>query len=89
METAIGKVTHYYSHLGVAVLQLDDRLKIGETIHILGHTTDFVQRVTSMEIEHHHVTAAGPGDNVALRVGEAVRVHDTVYRVTDEVPEPG
>lgn len=85
MESAIGMVTHYYSHLNVAVLQLTERLKIGETIHILGHTTDVVQKVSSMEVNHHRVVVVEPGDNVALKVVEPVREHDTIYRVTKEV----
>ena len=84
MEVEIGKVTHYYSHLNVAVLQLTDDLKAGEYVHIFGHTTDFVQRVSSLEIEHHHVTSVRAGDDVALKVVEPVRVHDVVYRVTEE-----
>lgn len=88
MEIEIGKVTHYYSHLNVAVLQLTDPLKVGEMVHFLGHTTDFLQRVTSMEINHHHVAAVNPGDNVALKVIEPVREHDVIYRVTEEVVEP-
>jgi putative protease len=85
MEAKIGIVTHYYSHLNVAVLQLTDRLKLGETVHIFGHTTDFTQKVTSMEVDHHRVVVVEPGDNVALKVFEPVRVHDTVYRVTKDV----
>jgi translation elongation factor EF-1alpha len=88
MKIEIGKVMHYYSHLGVAVLQLMDHLKVGETIHFLGHTTDFIQRVNSMEIDHHHVVAVNPGDNVALKVIEPVREHDVIYRVTEEALEP-
>jgi putative protease len=88
MEVEIGKVTHYYSHLNVAVLELTDHLEVGETVHFLGHTTDFVQRVTSMEIDHHHVVEVNPGDNVALKVIEPVREHDVIYRVTEESVEP-
>ena len=88
METEIGKVTHYYSHLDVAVLQLTDRLKVGETIHILGHTTDFIQKVVSMEVDYHRVVVVEPGDNVALKVIEPVRVHDAIYRVVEEALEP-
>jgi putative protease len=61
---------------------------VGETIHFLGHTTDFIQRVNSMEIDHHHVVAVKPGDNVALRVIEPVREHDIIYRVIQEALEP-
>ena len=85
MEAQIGKITHYYSHLNVAVLELTDRLKVGETIHVFGHTTDFVQKVTSMEVDHHRVVVVEPGDNVALKVVEPVRVHDVIYRVTKDV----
>jgi hypothetical protein len=85
MEAQIGRVTHYYGHLNVAVLQLTDRLKVGETIHILGHTTDFIQKVTSMEVDHHRVVVVEPGEDVALKVVEPVHVHDTIYRVTKDV----
>jgi hypothetical protein len=85
MEAQIGTVTHYYSHLNVAVLQLTDRLKLGGTIHVFGHITDFTQKVTSMEVDHHRVVVVEPGDNVALKVNEPVRVHDTIYRVTKDV----
>jgi hypothetical protein len=85
MEMEIGKVTHYYSHLNVAVLQLTDGLKVGETVHILGHTTDFIQKVTSMEVNHHRVVLVEPGQDVALKVVEPVHVHDTIYRVMKDV----
>lgn len=85
MEAPIGTVTHYYSHLNVAVLQLNERLKVGETIHVYGHTTDFTQKVASMEVEHHRVVVVEPGDNVALKVVEPVREHDKIYRVTKDV----
>jgi putative protease len=85
METAIGIVTHYYSHLNVAVLQLTDRLKVGETIHICGHATDFTQTVASMEVNHHRVVVVEPGEDVAVKVVEPVHVHDKIYRVTKDV----
>jgi putative protease len=88
MEVEIGRVTHYYSHLSVAVLDLTDHLRVGETVHFLGHTTDFIQRVNSMEINHHHVVAVNTGDNIALKVIEPVREHDVVYRITEEILEP-
>ncbi len=84
MELEIGRVTHYYNHLGVAVLKLDEGIKTGDLIHILGHSTDFTQRVTSMEVEHHTVVWVKPGDDVALKVIEPVHEHDIVYRITEE-----
>ncbi|NUQ85515.1 MAG: translation elongation factor-like protein [Anaerolineales bacterium] len=88
MEIEIGRVTHYYNHIGVAVLKLDEALKLGDKIHILGHTTDFEQRVGSLEVEHHSVVWVKPGDDVALKVIEPVREHDVVYRVVEEAFEP-
>jgi len=83
MEIRIGKVTHYYNQIGVAVLELDDELKIGDKVVFLGHTTDFTQEVTSMEIEHHKILSGGPGMEVALKVDEPVRKGDEVLRVLE------
>ncbi|MGE5252222.1 MAG: hypothetical protein ACM3QS_18620 [Bacteroidota bacterium] len=84
MELEIGKVTHYYSHLRVAVLELSAGLKLGDKIHIVGHSTDFTETVNSMEIDHGRVLEVQPGDNVAIRVIEPVHVHDLVLRVVEE-----
>lgn len=81
-EVAIGVVTHYYSHLGVAVIQLNrGELKSGDTIHIKGHTTDFSQRIDSMEYEHHHIDQAKTGQSFGLKVMDHAREHDIVYLV--------
>lgn len=81
-EERIGVVTHYYTHLSVAVVQLDaGTLRVGDTIHIKGHTSDFTQKVESMEIEHVHVSEARPGQSFGLKVVEHAREHDGVYRV--------
>lgn len=87
MEVEIGKVVHYYNHLGVAVLELVEGLKLGDKIHVFGHATDFTQRVTSMEVEHHPVLWVKPGDHLAVRVIQPVHVHDVVYRVVEEEME--
>ena len=81
METIIGRVTHFYNRIGVAVLSLTDILKIGDQVLIQGRSTDFFQEVTSMEIEHQKVTSAGPGDEVALKVDEHVRQGDLIYKI--------
>lgn len=78
--SAIGTVTHYFSHLSVAALSLRAPLSVGERIHIRGHTTDLVQTVESMEIEHERVERANPGDDVAIKVADHVREHDLVFR---------
>jgi len=82
METQIGQVTHFYNGISVAVLSLTDTLEVGDKIHILGHTTDFTQNVTSMEIDHTKVSSVGPGDDVALKVNEPVRVGDTILKIS-------
>jgi putative protease len=84
METLIGKVTHYYNRIGVAVVDLSAELKIGDTVLILGHTTDFSQEITSLEIEHKKILSAGPGSEVALKVDEEVRRGDLIYRIEAE-----
>jgi len=81
-EEAVGTVTHYYSHLGVAIVQINNgTLKTGDSIHIQGHTTNFTQPVESMELEHQHIFQAATGQIVGLRVKDEARVHDIVYLI--------
>ena len=81
-EEAIGIVTHYYSHLGVGVVQVNKgSLKTGDTIRVKGHSTDFTQTVESMEYEHRHTDQAGAGQSVGLKVIGHVREHDIVFLV--------
>lgn len=83
MEKQIGKITHFYNQIGVAVLALDEGLKTGDVVHIVGHTTDLIQRVESMEVDHHKVEAVGPGADVALAVVGRVRPGDAIYKVEE------
>jgi len=81
-ERPVGIVTHYYSHLSVAVVKLDqDPLQAGDMIHIKGHTTDFQQRAESMQIEHESIQKAEIGQEFGLMVSDHVREHDIVYKV--------
>jgi len=81
-EEALGVVTHYYSHLGVAVVQLNKgTLRSGSKIHVKGQTTDLTQKVESMEYEHQHVNEASAGQCVGLKVNDHVREHDILYQV--------
>jgi hypothetical protein len=78
----IGVVTHYYSHLSVATLRLESgTLRVGDVIHIRGYTTDFSQRVESLEVNHALATEVGPNDDFGLKVIGHVREHDVVYKV--------
>ena len=84
MELEIGHVTHFFNKINVAVLSIKDELKVDDTIHILGHTTDFTQKVTSLQIEHEDVDSVKPGDDFAMKVIEPVREQDVVYKVVEE-----
>ncbi len=80
-EKLIGKVTHYFGKIGVAVIELEDTLKVGDTIRIVGGETDFTQTVESMEIEHQKIQEAKTGDKVGLKVEQKVREGYKVYKV--------
>jgi putative protease len=80
-EKEIGKITHYYGNLGVGIIELSDSLKVGDTIHIKGHSEDFTQNVDSLQIEHTFVTEAKAGDVVGLKVAQKVHPHDAVFTV--------
>ena len=82
--TQIGQVTHYFDHLNVAELTLIEPLHVGDTIHILGHSTDFKQEVTSLQIEQQDVNEAKPGDDVGMKVIQKVHPNDKVFKLMDE-----
>ena len=78
----IGVVMHYYGNVSVAVIKLESgTLRIGDNIHIRGHTSDFGQRVESLQIGHAPVSEVGPQDDFGMKVVAQVREHDVVYRV--------
>ena len=81
MEVEIGEVTHYFGNLKVAVLEIDAEIKLGDEIHIKGATTDFVQKVASIQVDHKEVETAGPGADVAMSVDGRVREGDAVFKV--------
>ncbi|HIC94997.1 TPA: translation elongation factor-like protein [Candidatus Bipolaricaulota bacterium] len=80
-EIEIGKVTHYFSRIGVGAITLSGELKLGDKIRIRGATTDFEQLVESMQIEGKPVERAGAGDSVGLKVKDRVREGDVVYKL--------
>lgn len=83
-EEEIGRVTHYFTKLGVGVVEITKgTLSVGDTIHIKGHTTDLTQEIESMQIEHETVQSAKAGQSIGLRVKEHVREHDVVYKVLE------
>ena len=80
-ERKIGTVTHYFGRIGAAAVALTEPLRIGDQIHVKGHTTDVTMTVDHMQIEHKDVSEAKPGDDVALHVAGKVREHDEVLKV--------
>jgi putative protease len=80
----IGKVTHFFGHVSVAVLALSGKISVGDTLHFMGHSTDFKQLVDSMQIEHKDVKSAKKGDDVAVKVNQRVHENDKVFRLTAE-----
>jgi hypothetical protein len=81
-EEEIGQVDDYFSHVGVAGIVLTGPLRVGDTIHVRGHTTDFQQVVDSMQVEHESVNEAGPGQSIGIKVSDRCRNGDHVYKVT-------
>jgi GTPase len=78
-EKKIGNVTHYYTDLNVATVMITDgELHLGDMIHVEGHTSDFLQKIGSMELDHHSVEVAKPGDIVGIATDKYAREHDIV-----------
>jgi len=81
-EGKIGFVSNYFSKISVAAVEITDgTVAVGDTLHFLGHTTDFEVTVHSMQIEHKFVTEAKKGDGVGVKVPEKVREGDKVYKI--------
>ena len=77
----IGTVTHFFDKVSVAVIELSAGLKVGDKIQIKGTTTDFTQKVASMQVEHEKLDKAKKGDAIGLKVKERVRPNDKVFLV--------
>ncbi|MCX6821058.1 MAG: hypothetical protein NT016_03850 [Candidatus Aenigmarchaeota archaeon] len=77
----VGKVSHYFTNIGVAVIDLEAPLNAGDLIKIEGATTDILQTVESMQVEHKQMSAAGKGDSVGMKVKDRVRGGDNVYKL--------
>ncbi|MBD3158423.1 MAG: translation elongation factor-like protein [Candidatus Lokiarchaeota archaeon] len=81
MERKIGEVTHYFTNIDVAAIELEDELNVGDTIRIKGHTTDFEQKIDSMEVDRDPIETGKPGQEIAIKVKNRVREHDEVFLV--------
>ena len=83
-EKKVGVVIKFFGKISVAAIRLtDDALKVGDTIHIKGHTTDLTQTVGSMQIENQSVEEAAPGADIGIKIDDRVRENDVVYKVIE------
>ena len=82
-EELIGTITHYFAKPEVGVVKLSGAIALGDVLHFRGHTTDFQQKLSSMQVDHASVETAAAGSEVALKVDGRVRRGDEVFRVTD------
>lgn len=76
----IGKVTHYFDQIGVAVVSITKPIAKGDTLHFKGSKTDFTQDVASMQIDHKDVESVKPGEDFGLKVDQAVFEGDEVFK---------
>ena len=77
----VGKVSHYFTNIGVAVIDLEAPLNAGDLIKVEGATTDLLQTVESMQVEHKQVAAGKKGDAVGMKMKDRVRGGDNVYKI--------
>jgi translation initiation factor IF-2 len=84
-ESKIGEVVKFFAKPSVAAIVITaDGLKVGDTIRIKGHTTDFSQTVESMQIDNQAVTEAKVGDDVGIKVSDRARPGDVAYKVSGD-----
>lgn len=81
-EVELGRVTHYFGRIGVAAIEItQDTLRVGDTIHVKGHTSDFLQKIDSIQIDGQSVPEATVGQSIGIKVIGHAREHDAVYKV--------
>jgi len=84
VPSRIGVVTHYYPHVNAGVVYVEvGELRVGDTIHVRGHTTDYYQQVDRLELDHQPVKVARAGQSVGVHVSQRVREGDAVMKVSE------
>lgn len=85
VEEKIGIVEHFFTNVNVAAIRITSgELKLGDTIHFVGSTTDFEQKIDSMQIDRKPVEMVKSGDDVGIKVKDRVREQDIVYKISEE-----
>ncbi len=82
-EEMVGTVSDFFAHPVVAGIELTGTLKVGDRVHIKGHTTDLEFTIGSIQIDNASVSEAKSGDSVGVKVSDRVRSGDHIYLVTD------
>jgi len=82
-EKLIGKIVHYYTNIGVGIVELADKLNVGDKIHVKGASTDFEQTIDSMQVEHQNVETAKAGESIGVKMNEKIRENDEVFKVIE------
>lgn len=80
-DIKIGKITHYFDRIGVAVVELLGPLTSGDTIRVAGHDSEFTQTVASIQVEHQDIKSADKGDTVGLKLDQPAKEGDEIYKV--------
>jgi len=85
VEKKIGIIEHFFTHISVAAIKITNgELAVGDTIHVVGATTDFTQTIDSMQIDKNSVQQVKQGDEVGIKMKNRVREHDVIYKITEE-----
>ena len=77
----VGKITHYFDKIGVAVVELVGDLAVGDTIKVSGHGREFSQVIASMQIEHENIQTAKKGQTIGLQIEQEAKENDEVYKM--------
>ncbi len=77
-EKKLGVITHYFDHLKVGIIKVSSPIKVGDKVYIKGHTTDFKQEITEIQLEHESIETAKKGQEVGIKVKKIVREGDQV-----------
>jgi len=80
-DTKIGQINHFYTNIGVGIIKLTKKLKVGQTVRFMGATTDFEQEISEMQVNHENISEAKAGQEIGIKVKDKVRDGDEVYLV--------
>ena len=84
-EIEVGRVADFFKKISVVAIEITaEGISVGDTLHFKGHTTDFIQKIDSMQIEHESVEKADVGSSIGIKVREKVRTHDHVYKIIED-----